>query len=263
MGNNTPVFFVRDPLRFQHFIRSQKRRADSGLRDHDMQWDFWTLSPESAHQVTWLVGGRGIPKTRRHMNGYSSHTYLWVNAKGERFWVKNHFKTDQGIEFLTQEEADRIAGQDSEYHRRDLFEAGVSEPVLARAFDYWRKIDPETGDRGSEARTASPARGIPCRCVASSSPVCLGPGAPPVSCGSHWPARPGGRPPRTGGPRSDPGAHTWLPPESVQWDPCTLLTIPPPDPPSVRVGSRIAGNSLLDAGVVHVAHMHGLPGQLG
>ncbi len=123
VGNNTPVFFIRDPLKFQHFIRSQKRRADSGLRDHDMQWDFWTLSPESAHQVTWLMGDRGIPKTWRHMNGYSSHTYMWVNHEGQRFWVKYHFKTDQGIDFLTQEEAERIAGEDADYHRRDLYES--------------------------------------------------------------------------------------------------------------------------------------------
>ncbi len=123
VGNNTPVFFVRDPMKFQHFIRSQKRRADSNLRDHDMQWDFWTLSPESAHQVTWLMGDRGIPKTWRHMNGYSSHTYMWVNASGEKFWVKYHFKTNQGIDFLTQQEADRLAGQDADYHTRDLYEA--------------------------------------------------------------------------------------------------------------------------------------------
>lgn len=123
VGNNTPVFFIRDPLKFQHFIRSQKRRADNGLRDHDMQWDFWTLSPESAHQVAWLMGDRGIPRTWRHMNGYSSHAYMWVNAGGERFWVKYHFKTDQGIDFLTQEEAVRIAGEDADVHRRDLFEA--------------------------------------------------------------------------------------------------------------------------------------------
>jgi catalase len=110
-------------MKFQHFIRSQKRRADSDLRDHDMQWDFWSLSPESAHQVTILMGDRGIPKSWRHMNGYSSHTYMWVNANGERFWVKYHFKTDQGIEFLTQEDADRIAGQDGDYHRRDLFDS--------------------------------------------------------------------------------------------------------------------------------------------
>ena len=97
--------------------------AANNLRDPDMQWDFWTLSPESAHQVTWLMGDRGIPRSWRHMNGYSSHTYMWVNAEGERFWVKYHFKTDQGIEFLTQAEADRIAGEDADYHQRDLYEA--------------------------------------------------------------------------------------------------------------------------------------------
>lgn len=121
VGNNTPVFFIRDPMKFQHFIRSQKRRADNGLRDHDMQWDFWSLSPESAHQVTWLMGDRGIPKSYRHMDGFSSHTYMWINAKGEKFWVKYHFETDQGNDFLTQEEADKLAGEDSDYHRRDLF----------------------------------------------------------------------------------------------------------------------------------------------
>ncbi|MFC9228037.1 catalase [Streptomyces decoyicus] len=123
VGNNTPVFFVRDTIKFQDFIRSQKRRPDNGMRDNDMQWDFWTLSPESAHQVTWLMGDRGIPKSYRHMNGYGSHTYMWVNAGGEKFWIKYHFKTDQGIDFLTQEDADRIAGADGDYHRRDLFEA--------------------------------------------------------------------------------------------------------------------------------------------
>ena len=123
VGNNTPVFFIRDPLKFQHFIRSQKRRADNGLRDHDMQWDFWTLSPESAHQVTWLMGDRGIPKTWRDMNGYTSHTYMWVNEAGETFWLKYHFKTNQGIECLTQDEADKLAGTDGDYHRRDLYDS--------------------------------------------------------------------------------------------------------------------------------------------
>lgn len=123
VGNNTPVFFLRDPMKFQHFIRSQKRRADNNLRDHDMQWDFWSLSPESAHQVTWLMGDRGIPKTWRHMDGFSSHTYMWINALSEKFWVKYHFKTDQGIEFLTQQEADHLAGTDGDYHTRDLYEA--------------------------------------------------------------------------------------------------------------------------------------------
>ena len=122
VGNNTPVFFIKDPMKFQHFIRSQKRRAANNLRDHDMQWDFWTLSPESAHQVTWLMGDRGIPRTWRHMNGYSSHTYMWINAQRERFWVKYHFKTDQGIEFFTQDEGDQMAAVDTDYHQRDLFE---------------------------------------------------------------------------------------------------------------------------------------------
>ena len=123
VGNNTPVFFIRDPMKFQHFIRSQKRRADSNLRDHDMQWDFWTLSPESAHQVAYLMGDRGIPRTWRHMNGYSSHTYMWINASGEKFWVKYHFISDQGVECLTQEEADALVSADTDFHTRDLFEA--------------------------------------------------------------------------------------------------------------------------------------------
>jgi catalase len=123
VGNNTPVFFVRDPMKFQNFIRSQKRMAANNLRDHHMQWDFWTLVPESAHQVTYLMGDRGIPKSWRHMNGYSSHTYSWINASGELFWVKYHFKTDQGIDFLTQEDADRIAGEDGDYHQRDLYDS--------------------------------------------------------------------------------------------------------------------------------------------
>jgi catalase len=87
-----------------------------------MQWDFWTLSPESAHQVTWLMGDRGIPRTWRHMNGYSSHTYMWINADGEKFWVKYHFISAQGVECFTQEEADRMASVDTDYHTRDLFE---------------------------------------------------------------------------------------------------------------------------------------------
>ena len=123
VGNNVPIFFMRDPLKFQHFIRSQKRRQASNLRDNDMQWDFWTLSPESAHMLSWLMGDRGIPRTWRHMNGYSSHTYSWVNAEGRIFWVKYHFKTDQGVEFLLQAEADRLAGADGDYHQRDLYDA--------------------------------------------------------------------------------------------------------------------------------------------
>jgi catalase len=123
VGNNTPVFFVRDPMKFAHFIRSQKRLPDSGLRDNHMQWDFWTLSPESAHQVTYLMGDRGLPRTWRTMNGYGSHTFMWVNATGERVWVKYHFKSDLGWESFTNEEAAHMAGFDTDYHRRDLFEA--------------------------------------------------------------------------------------------------------------------------------------------
>jgi catalase len=123
VGNNTPVFFIRDPMKFQNFIRSQKRLASNNLRDPDMQWDFWTLSPETAHQVTWLMGDRGIPRSWRHMNGYSSHTYMWVNAHGMRSWVKYHFLTGQGVDCLTQADADRIAGEDADFHQRDLFEA--------------------------------------------------------------------------------------------------------------------------------------------
>ncbi|HEX3795966.1 MAG TPA: catalase [Acidimicrobiales bacterium] len=123
VGNNTPVFFVRDPQKFQDFIHSQKRRADNNLRDNNMQWDFWTLSPESAHQVTWLMGDRGLPKTWRHMNGYSSHTYMWINAAGQRSWVKYHFKTDQGVEHLTEDEGHALAGQNPDHHLEDLFRA--------------------------------------------------------------------------------------------------------------------------------------------
>ena len=123
VGNNTPIFFLRDPMKFPAFIRSQKRRPNNDLRDHDMQWDFWTLSPESAHQVTWLMSDRGIPRTWRHMDGFSGHTYMWANDSGARFWVRYHFKSNQGIENLGQEEADTMVATDPDYHRRDLWEA--------------------------------------------------------------------------------------------------------------------------------------------
>ena len=123
VGNNTPVFFIRDGIKFPDFIHSQKRLPGSHLRDNTMQWDFWTLSPESAHQVTWLMGDRGIPASWRHMDGFGSHTYQWINAAGERFWVKYHFRTRQGHRTLTQEQADLLAGQDADLHIRDLYEA--------------------------------------------------------------------------------------------------------------------------------------------
>ncbi|WP_372697064.1 catalase [Arthrobacter sp. JSM 101049] len=122
VGNNTPVFFLRDAMKFPDFIHSQKRLNGSALRDADMQWDFWTLSPESAHQVTYVMGDRGLPTSWREMNGYGSHTYQWINAEGERFWVQYHFKSRQGVHNMGNEEAERLAGSDADYYRRDLYE---------------------------------------------------------------------------------------------------------------------------------------------
>ncbi|MFH1216869.1 MAG: catalase [Pseudomonadota bacterium] len=121
VGNNTPVFFVRDPLKFPDFIHTQKRHPKSNLRSPTAMWDFWSLSPESLHQVTILFSDRGLPKSLRHMNGYGSHTYSFINAKNERFWVKFHFKTQQGIECLTNKEAEAIVGKCRESQQRDLF----------------------------------------------------------------------------------------------------------------------------------------------
>ncbi|GAA2451439.1 catalase [Agromyces soli] len=123
VGNNTPVFFIRDGIKFPDFIHSQKRLPGSGLRDADMQWDFWTLSPESAHQVTYLMGDRGLPKSWREMPGFGSHTYQWINAAGERFWVKYHFASRQGDLHLDAAEAEAIAGADADFYRRDLHDA--------------------------------------------------------------------------------------------------------------------------------------------
>jgi catalase len=120
VGNNTPVFFIRDPLKFPDFIHSQKRDPYTNVQEPENVWDFFSLSPEATHQFTWLFGDRGIPATLRNMDGFSSHTYEWVNAQREVFWVKYHFKTDQGIKCLTTEEAQRIAGQDPDHHQRDL-----------------------------------------------------------------------------------------------------------------------------------------------
>jgi catalase len=123
VGNNTPVFFVRDGLKFPDFIHSQKRDPRTNLREPEAMWDFWSLSPESLHQVTTLFSDRGTPRSFRHMNGYSSHTFSWINAAGERFWVKYHFKTKQGIQNFTREEAGRMRGEDPDHATRDLFEA--------------------------------------------------------------------------------------------------------------------------------------------
>ena len=123
VGNNTPVFFIRDPLKFPDFIHTQKRNPATNLKDPDMFWDFLSLTPESIHQVTILFSDRGIPKTYRNMNGYSSHTFMWYNKEDEYFWVQYHFKTEQGIRNLTREEAERLKGVDPDHATRDLYDA--------------------------------------------------------------------------------------------------------------------------------------------
>jgi catalase len=121
VGNNTPVFFVRDPLKFPDFIHTQKRHPKTNLRSATAMWDFWSLSPESLHQVTILMSDRGLPPSPRFMNGYGSHTYSFWNAKGERYWVKFHFKTQQGHRFLTNAEAAAVVGQTRESYQEDLY----------------------------------------------------------------------------------------------------------------------------------------------
>jgi catalase len=123
VGNNTPVFFIRDPLKFADFIHTQKRHPATNLPDPDMFWDFLSLTPESIHQVTILFSDRGTPASFRYMNGYSSHTYKWYNAKGEYVWVQYHFKTDQRIKNLTRAEAKRLCGEDPDHATRDLYKA--------------------------------------------------------------------------------------------------------------------------------------------
>ncbi|HUT37505.1 MAG TPA: catalase [Planctomycetota bacterium] len=122
-GNNTPVFFIRDPLKFPDFIHTQKRDPRTNAPNPDMFWDFLSLTPESIHQVTILFSDRGTPRTFRNMNGYSSHTFKWYNAQGEYFWVQYHFKTEQGIQNLTREEAARLAGENPDHATKDLFAA--------------------------------------------------------------------------------------------------------------------------------------------
>jgi catalase len=122
-GNDTPIFFIRDPLKFPDFIHSQKPDPYTNRQEPDNVWDFFSLSPEATHMFTWLFGDRGIPASYRHMNGYGSHTFQWVNAAGEQFFVKYHFKTDQGIECLTTDEAARLAGENPESHTVDLMNA--------------------------------------------------------------------------------------------------------------------------------------------
>src|SRR6478672_7688663 len=123
VGNNTPVFFLRDPMRFPDLNHAVKRDPKTNLRSADNNWDFWTLLPEALHQITIVMSDRGIPRSFRHMHGFGSHTYSMINAANERTWVKFHFRTQQGIKNLTDAEATELIGRDRESHGRDLFEA--------------------------------------------------------------------------------------------------------------------------------------------
>ncbi len=123
VGNNTPIFFIRDPLKFPDFIHTQKRVPQTNLKSPTMMWDFWSLSPESLHQVTILFSDRGTPDGYRHMHGYGSHTYSLINRDNERVWVKFHVKTMQGIQNLSASAAERLAGENADYATQDLFYA--------------------------------------------------------------------------------------------------------------------------------------------
>lgn len=123
VGNNTPVFFIRDAIKFPDFIHTQKRDPQTNAKNDVMQWDFWSQVPESIHQVTILFSDRGIPMGIPYMNGYGCHTFSFISAENKRYWVKFHFKTQQGIKCFTQEEGMRIAGEDPDYHTKQLFKA--------------------------------------------------------------------------------------------------------------------------------------------
>src|SRR5271154_4776292 len=123
VGNNTPVFFIRDPMKFPDFVHTQKRDPETNLKSATMMWDFWSHSPEALHQVTILFSDRGTPDGFRHMDGFSSHTFSLINDKNELFYVKWHFKTKQGIKNFTGEQAGEMRGKDPDYAQRDLFEA--------------------------------------------------------------------------------------------------------------------------------------------
>src|SRR5271155_4700725 len=132
VGNNTPVFFIRDPLKFPDLNHAIKRDPRTGMRSADNNWDFWSLLPEALHQVTIVMSDRGIPRGFRHMHGFGSHTYSLINRANERTWVKFTFKTQQGIENLTDVEAEALVGRDRESSQRDLFDS-----IEAANFPRW------------------------------------------------------------------------------------------------------------------------------
>lgn len=133
VGNNTPVFFMRDPLKFPDLNHAVKRDPKTNMRSAENNWDFWTLLPEALHQVTIIMSDRGIPASYRHMHGFGSHTFSFINAKNERYWVKFAFRTQQGIKNLTNAEAEAIVGKDRESHQRDLFES-----IEKKDFPRWK-----------------------------------------------------------------------------------------------------------------------------
>jgi catalase len=146
VGNNTPVFFLRDPLKFPDLNRAVKRDPKTNLRSADNNWDFWTLLPEALHQVTIVMSDRGLPRSYRHMHGFGSHTFSFINANNERNWVKFTFKTEQGIENMTDAEAAALVGNDRESAQRDLFDS-----IEKKDFPRWKlfiQIMPEK-DAGS------------------------------------------------------------------------------------------------------------------
>lgn len=146
VGNNTPTFFIRDGIKFPDFIHTQKRNPATNLKDATMFWDFLSLTPESIHQVTILFSDRGTPDGYRHMHGYSSHTYMWYNAKGEHVWIKWHFRTNQGIKNLTDAQATALAGTDPDYATRDLFDS-IEKGEYPSWTAYVQIMKPEDADK--------------------------------------------------------------------------------------------------------------------
>lgn len=151
VGNNTPVFFIRDPLKFPDFIHTQKRDPWTNLKSPQMMWDFWSHSPEALHQITVLFSDRGIPDGYRHMHGFGSHTFSLINGEGVRSWVKFHFKSMQGIQNLAPEGAVRLAGSDPDYAQRDLFSA-----IERGEFPKWRMCIQVMSEEQAASRAENP-----------------------------------------------------------------------------------------------------------
>ncbi|MDO7909867.1 catalase [Pseudomonas sp. 22-AL-CL-001] len=151
VGNNTPVFFIRDPLKFPDFIHTQKRHPQTNLKSAQMMWDFWSHSPEALHQVTILFSDRGIPDGYRHMHGFGSHTYSLISSTGERTWVKWHFKTQQGIKNLLPADAARLAGTEPDYAQRDLFDA-----IERGDYPRWTAYVQTMSEQEAQARAENP-----------------------------------------------------------------------------------------------------------